>query len=170
MGVIHPNICISAAPTESSALADALFLKVRQRVLAVLFGTPDRGYYANEVIALAQSGTGAGAVLRDKSGTERDKGLWRVKSVPPERQQSSFDRQATEHFASIFIAANAHGYCRKLDLLSQNWPTSRSPRSALHAHTYRVPRPCARPSTMRNRSPTVPGLGNSGLPIECIEY
>lgn len=46
-------------PTDSSALADALFPKVRQRVLAVLFGTPDRSFYANEVIALAQSGTGA---------------------------------------------------------------------------------------------------------------
>jgi predicted nucleotidyltransferase len=28
-------------------------------VLAVLFGAPDRSFYANEVIALAQSGTGA---------------------------------------------------------------------------------------------------------------
>lgn len=50
---------ISTVPTDSSALADALFPKVRQRVLAVLFGTPDRSFYANEVIALAQSGTGA---------------------------------------------------------------------------------------------------------------
>ena len=40
-------------------MADALFPKVRQRVLAVLFGNPDRSFYANEVIALAQSGTGA---------------------------------------------------------------------------------------------------------------
>lgn len=46
-------------PPESSALTCALFPKVRQRVLAVLFGTRDRSYYANEVIALAQSGTGA---------------------------------------------------------------------------------------------------------------
>ena len=46
-------------PSESSALVDALFPKVRQRVLAVLFGGPDRSYYSNEVIALAQSGTGA---------------------------------------------------------------------------------------------------------------
>lgn len=46
-------------PIESSTLADALFPKVRQRVLAVLFGAPDRSFYANEVIALAQSGTGA---------------------------------------------------------------------------------------------------------------
>ena len=50
---------INANPNESSALADALFPKVRQRVLAVLFGAPGRSYYANEVIALAQSGTGA---------------------------------------------------------------------------------------------------------------
>ena len=40
-------------------MADALFPKVRQRVLAVLFSNPDRSFYANEVIALAQSGTGA---------------------------------------------------------------------------------------------------------------
>ena len=50
--------------TESQTLtatspADALFPQVRQRVLAVLFGTPDRSFYANEVIALLQSGSGA---------------------------------------------------------------------------------------------------------------
>jgi predicted nucleotidyltransferase len=39
---------------------------VRQRVLAVLFGAPDRSFYANEVIALAQSGTGA--VQRELAG------------------------------------------------------------------------------------------------------
>jgi predicted nucleotidyltransferase len=50
---------IKTTTPESSNLADALFPKVRQRVLAVLFSTPDRSFYANEVIALAQSGTGA---------------------------------------------------------------------------------------------------------------
>lgn len=43
----------------NSNLADALFPKVRQRVLSVFFGTPDKSFYANEVIALAKSGTGA---------------------------------------------------------------------------------------------------------------
>lgn len=57
---------ISTNPTDASALADALFPKVRQRVLAVLFGAPDRSFYANEVIALAQSGTGA--VQRELAG------------------------------------------------------------------------------------------------------
>ena len=66
MGIIKPNMGISDNPAESSTLADALFPKVRQRVLAVLFGTPDRSYYANEVIALAQSGTGA--VQRELAG------------------------------------------------------------------------------------------------------
>ncbi len=43
----------------SAGLADALFSKVQQRVLAVLFGNPARSFYANEVIGLAHSGTGA---------------------------------------------------------------------------------------------------------------
>ena len=41
------------------SLADALFPKVRQRVLAVLLGQPGRSFYTTEVIALAQSGSGA---------------------------------------------------------------------------------------------------------------
>ena len=50
---------IETSPPTQPTMADALFPKVRQRVLAVLFGNPDRSFYANEVIALAQSGTGA---------------------------------------------------------------------------------------------------------------
>jgi predicted nucleotidyltransferase len=57
--MIKPNMGIVISPTESPSLADALFPKVRQRILAVLFGAPDRSFYANEVIALAASGTGA---------------------------------------------------------------------------------------------------------------
>lgn len=52
--------------TTATSLADALFPRVRQRVLAVFFSTPDRSFYANEVIALAQSGTGA--VQRELAG------------------------------------------------------------------------------------------------------
>ena len=58
-GIINPNMGIESSFPTSASLANALFPKVRQRVLAVLFGTPDRSFYANEVIALAQSGTGA---------------------------------------------------------------------------------------------------------------
>lgn len=52
MGISHPH-------ADTRRIADALFPKGRQRVLAVLFGNPDRSFYANEVIALAQSGTGS---------------------------------------------------------------------------------------------------------------
>lgn len=41
------------------SISDALFPLVRQRVLALLFGRAERSFYANEVIALAQSGSGA---------------------------------------------------------------------------------------------------------------
>jgi predicted nucleotidyltransferase len=40
-------------------LADALFSRVQQRVLGILFGQPDRSFLSNEVIQLANSGTGA---------------------------------------------------------------------------------------------------------------
>ena len=46
-------------PSTPSSTANALFPKVRQRVLALLFGVPGRSFYANEVIGLVQSGTGA---------------------------------------------------------------------------------------------------------------
>jgi len=46
-------------PAQATSVADALFSKGQQRVLAVLFGNPGRSFYANEIIALAGSGTGA---------------------------------------------------------------------------------------------------------------
>ena len=46
-------------PPPSPGLADTLFAKVQQRVLGVLFGNPRRSFYANEVIGMARSGTGA---------------------------------------------------------------------------------------------------------------
>lgn len=40
-------------------MASALFTPVQQRVLALLFGHPDRRYQSGELIRLAQGGTGA---------------------------------------------------------------------------------------------------------------
>lgn len=51
-----------------SGIADALFTKVQQRVLAVLFGNHTRSFYANELIALA--GSGSGAVQRELAQLE----------------------------------------------------------------------------------------------------
>lgn len=47
---------ISAAPT---SLSDALFSKVQQRVLGLIFGQPDRSFYTSEIIRHVRSGSGA---------------------------------------------------------------------------------------------------------------
>jgi len=47
------------AKSASIGLADALFPRVQQRVLALLFGQPDRRFQSAELIRLAESGTGA---------------------------------------------------------------------------------------------------------------
>ena len=49
----------SSTRHRGSGIGDALFSKVQQRVLTVVFGQPQRSFYANEIIGLAQSGTGA---------------------------------------------------------------------------------------------------------------
>ncbi len=73
MGTIIPIMGIkkkrSSNPAPAvSGVADALFTKVQQRVLAVLFGNPARSFYTNELIALACSGSGA--VQRELSRLE----------------------------------------------------------------------------------------------------
>ena len=57
MGTSRPSR--KPRPADRGGVANALFAKVQQRVLAVLFGNPGRSFYANEVISLAHSGTGA---------------------------------------------------------------------------------------------------------------
>jgi predicted nucleotidyltransferase len=42
-----------------SSLADALFSTTQQRVLGLLFGQPERSFYATELIGLARGGSGA---------------------------------------------------------------------------------------------------------------
>lgn len=57
--MIKPNMGTKTSVQKMSTVADALFPRVRQRVLALLYGNPDRSFFLNEVVALAQSGTGA---------------------------------------------------------------------------------------------------------------
>ncbi len=45
--------------TEQVTIADALFTRVQQRVLGILYGQPDRSFLSKDVIRLANSGTGA---------------------------------------------------------------------------------------------------------------
>ncbi len=46
-----------------SGIADALFSSTQQRLFSLLFGQPERSFYANELITLA--GSGSGAVQRE---------------------------------------------------------------------------------------------------------
>lgn len=63
-----PNMGMNEKPavhsvSEGMSLADALFSTVQQRVLAYLFGQPERSFFATEIIRLA--GGGSGAVQRE---------------------------------------------------------------------------------------------------------
>lgn len=68
----------SAAQPPPTSLADALFSGTRQRVLRLLFGQPERSYYATELIALA--GSGSGAVQRELASLA-DSGLVTVRAI-----------------------------------------------------------------------------------------
>ncbi|WP_420964629.1 nucleotidyltransferase domain-containing protein [Bradyrhizobium sp. B120] len=46
-------------PPKTFGLSDALFSKVQQRVLALLFGQPERSFYTSEILREVNSGVGA---------------------------------------------------------------------------------------------------------------
>lgn len=61
-----PNMGIDSSTKlakHSGGLADALFSSTQQRVLGLLFGQPDRSFFATELIRLV--GAGSGAVQRE---------------------------------------------------------------------------------------------------------
>jgi predicted nucleotidyltransferase len=64
--------------TEAISLSNALFSKVQQRVLALIFGQPQRSFYTSEIIRNVQSGTGA--VERELSRLQRS-GLVSVERI-----------------------------------------------------------------------------------------
>jgi predicted nucleotidyltransferase len=73
MGTIVPNMGTKRKKQLTGigtpvTVADALFTKSQQRVFALIFGNPDRTYYANELIGLA--GSGSGAVQRELAKLE----------------------------------------------------------------------------------------------------
>lgn len=71
MGIKMPNMGMktkgrrtgAALPPRHASMADALFSTIQQRVLAYLFGQPERSFFATELIKLA--GGGSGAVQRE---------------------------------------------------------------------------------------------------------
>jgi predicted nucleotidyltransferase len=54
--------------TRRKSLADALFTRTQQRVMRVLFGQPQRSFYATELIR--DAGTGSGAAQRELAKLE----------------------------------------------------------------------------------------------------
>ena len=72
-------------------VADALFTKVQQRVLGILFGNAGRSFYANEIIALA--GSGSGAVQRELARLE-SAGLLTVSRVGNQKHYQADTRAA----------------------------------------------------------------------------
>jgi len=67
---------------EAFSLSDALFSKVQQRVLALIFSHPERSFYASEIIRSVRSGTGA--VERELSRL-RGSGLVSVEQIGNQR-------------------------------------------------------------------------------------
>ncbi len=68
----------SAFNASRRSLADALFSTTQQRVLGLLFGQPERSFYATEVIGLV--GAGSGVVQRELAKLEQS-GLASVHKV-----------------------------------------------------------------------------------------
>jgi predicted nucleotidyltransferase len=62
MGIIIPNMGMPdklPKKIQSISMADALFSTTQQRVLAHIFGQPERSFYASELIRLSAGGSGA---------------------------------------------------------------------------------------------------------------
>lgn len=69
LGYYLPIVGIDDSRLVASGLADALFTKAQQHVLGLLFGQPERSFYASEIIELA--GMGSGSVQRELEKLER---------------------------------------------------------------------------------------------------
>jgi predicted nucleotidyltransferase len=63
---------------EAISISNALFSKVQQRVLALIFGQPERSFYMSEIVRNVHSGTGA--VERELSRLQRS-GLVSVERI-----------------------------------------------------------------------------------------
>jgi predicted nucleotidyltransferase len=73
---------VRAGKSRRKSLADALFTKTQQRVLRVLFGQPERSFYASELIR--EAGTGSGAAQRELARLE-ESGLINARRIGHQR-------------------------------------------------------------------------------------
>ncbi len=85
--------------THRTSLAGALFSGTQQRVLGLLFGQPDRSFYATELINLA--GVGSGAVQRELARLSQS-GLVTVEPVGNQKHyQANADSPIYEELCSL---------------------------------------------------------------------
>ena len=97
-GMIVPILGAKAVSSRSrrKSLADALFTKTQQRVLGVLFGQPERSFYASELIR--DAGTGSGAAQRELAKLEGS-GLISARRIgSPALRLSQFPRIRISHW------------------------------------------------------------------------
>jgi predicted nucleotidyltransferase len=112
LGYIIPNMGTKGSVWQSDipsphGIADALFTKVQQRVLGVLFGNPGRTFYANEIIALA--GSGIGAVQRELKRLEAA-GLLTVTSVGNQKHyQANASAPVYEELRGLVVKTSGLG-------------------------------------------------------------
>jgi predicted nucleotidyltransferase len=97
LGFIFPNM----GRIETVSLSDALFSKVQQRVLALLFGQPERSFYTSEVVRSVHSGTGA--VERELSRL-RSSGLVSVERIGNQKHyRANRDSPIFEELQSLVL-------------------------------------------------------------------
>ncbi len=92
---------------KTRALADALFSRTQQRVMGLLFGSPERSFYLNEVTRLA--GMGIGTVQRELESMAAA-GLLTVKKVGNQKHfQANRDAPIFTELRSIALKTFAVG-------------------------------------------------------------
>jgi len=86
---------------EAISLSNALFSKVQQRVLALIFGQPERSFYMSEIVRTVHSGTGA--VERELSRLQRS-GLVSVERIGNQKHyRANHESPIFEELQSIVI-------------------------------------------------------------------
>jgi predicted nucleotidyltransferase len=100
LGTFMPRMGSTNKLTRTApSLADALFTRTQQRVLALLFGQPARSFYATELIGLA--GMGSGAVQRELA-TLAGSGLVTVRSIGNQKHyQANADAPIFEELKGV---------------------------------------------------------------------
>ncbi len=86
---------------EPISLSNALFSKVQQRVLALIFGQPERSFYTSEIVRSVHSGTGA--VERELSRLQRS-GLVSVERIGNQKHyRANHDSPIFEELQSLVV-------------------------------------------------------------------